>query len=1276
MKNVKKRLVSMLCIMSVLCSACFNMGIVLAEGNGNQNITLNTAPEKDFKNWTFSDLGINDQELTGHLNWGDDFKEQTIGTSLDKTIFSGKIKFAGGTTNFGNFYLGGASQSDGSKWRGFVFTASGAENLKFAFVGPSGERYNANGNVGDADTDANAIAVFDKTVAGTTLRGNANLQVSISVEYVSKTETTATLKMGVFFDGRLYNNTYYTVKDVPLHYLNQNVRFYKVSDGNAIASHKLQQSITLETAPEKDFANWTFSDLGIEDQELTGHLNWGDDFKDQTIGTSLNKTIFSGKINFAGGTSNFGNFYLGGASQSDGSKWRGFVFTASGTDNLKFAFVGQNGERYNANGNVGDADTDANAIAVFDKTVAGTTLRGNANLQVAISVEYVSTTETTTTLKLGVFFDGKLYNNTYYTVKDVPLHYLNQNIRYYMVTAGSAIASERLEGSVSEDITLETAPEKDFANWTFSDLGIEDQTLTASLNWDKDWGSQTLGNSLDKTLFSGRIKFAAETSKCGNFYLGAAGNGDNSNWRGFVFTASGTDNLKFAFVGPSGNRYNVNGNVGDADTDANAIAIFDKNVAKTTLRGNADLRVAVSVEYVETTETAATLKVGVFFDGKLYNNAYYTVKDVPLAYLNQSVRFYVAGEGNAIASVHLEGSVSEDITLETAPEKDFACWTFEDLFIDDQELREHLNWDKNWSKQTLGASLDKTLFNGKVKFAAESANCGNFYIGGAGNADNSNWRGFVFTASGAENLKFAFVGPNGERYNANGNVGDADTNANAIAVFNKNVAGTTLRGNDNLRVSVSVEYVEQTETTATLKVGVFFDGKLYNSEYYTVKDVPLSYLNQSIRFYVPGQGNAIASQHMETCTHEVITLETAPEKDFACWTFSDLDIDDHTLYGHINWGANFTEQTIGNSLDKTIFNGKINFAADTKNFGNFYLGGAAKNDNSKWRGFVFIAGNTTDCLKFGFQGTDGRFYNALGDTGSAADSNANVIEVFEPGIAGTTLRGNKDLQVSVSVEYVEKTATTATLKVGVFFDGMLYGNRYYTVKEVPLEYLNQNIRFYTQGEKNAVASQHLCGKGTGQDSIVANSVYRELTMKDFSILDTKVESITGNDFRVENFYDRASLNGTAVSVICNFPSGGQGRFSLGGSFWRGVYFGSTKDGKIEVGYVNTAGDAQVITRMNAETAGVDAIVGKEVNLRVTFDITDKGHGKSDMRMGIYVNGKLYDGTYYTLRNVDTATMTRTMKLYVTSVPLEIKSAPITIDLAEFGFDNKTWKEKI
>ena len=1277
-ERYKKRFIAFVCIVCMLCSVVSNGSLVRAEEeNSDEAITLATAPESEFAHWTFSDVNIPDGSFGNR--WGDT-EIHTTGKSLDKTLFQGKIKFPSVQSEF----IIGEREDGGSKYRGFRFISNGT-NLSLAFSGTSGNYYNETGNTGGAATSG-LLATFDPAIAGTTLIGNENLEVAVSVEYTSVSDGVVTMKVGVFFNGSLYNNTYFTVKDAPEAYLKQTIRFQ--NSDTSVKWYAESINITLENAPEKDYECWTFSDMGMDDQTLSSNLNWGDDFKDYIIGNSLDQTIFNGKINFTAEASHFGNFYIGGSSATDNSKWRGFVFLAgSSTDKLLFGFVGTGGRYFNANGDTGSTTGNASdAIAVFDPEIAGATLRGNSELRVSLSVKYMETTDTTATVKVGVFFNGKLYDNTYYTVKDVPLEYLNQNIRFNVNgLTSNAIASSHMEQCSKGNITLENAPEKDYACWTFSDMGMDDQTLSTNLNWGDDFKDHIIGNSLDQTIFNGKINFTDEATHFGNFYIGGSSATDSSKWRGFVFLAgSSTDKLLFGFVGTGGRYFNANGDTGStAGNASDAIAVFEPGKAGTTLRGNSELRVSLSVEYLETTDTAATVKVGVFFNGKLYDNTYYTVKDVPLEYLNQNIRFNVAGlTSNAIASSHMEqcNQDRESITLETAPEKDYACWTFSDMGMEDQTLDSNLNWGDDFKDRIIGDSLDQTIFNGKINFTDEATHFGNFYIGGSSATDSSKWRGFVFlSGSSTDKLLFGFVGTGGRYFNANGDTGsDAANAANAIAVFEPGKAGTTLRGNSELRVSLSVEYLETTDTTATLKVGVFFDGVLYNNTYYTVKDVPLEYLNQNVRFNVAGlTSNAIASSHMEQCSQEKITLDNAPEKDFACWTFSDLGIEDQRLWGNLNFGESFKEQTIGTSLDKTIFNGKINFDADTKHFGNFYIGGAAANDASKWRGFVFLSGNTTDKLYLYFMGRDGIVYNANGNTGESNNS-TNAIAVFNSALAGTTLRGNSDLQVSFSVEYTEVTATTANLKVGVFFDGILYNNTYYTVKDVPLEYLNQNVRFYVASENNVIASQHLCGKVDKEVSVTINSTYEELTVHDFSIYDTKVESFAegAKEFRVENFCDLSSLNGTAFSAICNFPEGKVARFSLGGSFWRGVSFASTKDGRIEVFYVNTAGDTRVITRLSAETAGVDSLVGKDITLRVTFDITDQGNGKSNMRMGIYVNGTLYDGTHYTVSNIDSETMTRTMKVYLTEVPFEIKSVPTDVDLSIYGFDNKTWKEKI
>ena len=212
---------------------------------------------------------------------------------------------------------------------------------------------------------------------------------------------------------------------------------------------------------------------------------------------------------------------------------------------------------------------------------------------------------------------------------------------------------------------------------------------------------------------------------------------------------------------------------------------------------------------------------------------------------------------------------------------------------------------------------------------------------------------------------------------------------------------------------------------------------------------------------------------------------------------------------------------------------------------------------------------------------------------------------------------------------------------------------------------------------NGIATQHLCNKGNDSGFDGANSKYKELTLRDFSILSANVDSIEeGKDFRVENYHDWETLDGTAVSVVCNFPENGSARFSVGGSFWRGVYVGSREDGRVEVCYVNKAGDLKRLTYLDAETAGVTTLIGKDVTIRLTFDVVKTSATTSDFRLGIYVNGTLYDGKHYTVRNADTETLTRTFKIYAANAPFKLQSINTQPDLSIYGFDNKTWKSKI
>ena len=787
-KNIKKRLVSFICIVCMLCSMFVNMAPVSAETGTSEDITLDTAPEREFAHWTFSDVDIPNENFGNR--W--DNTNHTTGNTLDMTLFQGKIKFP----SVGSQFFIGANVD--SKYNGIRFINSGTE-LSLAFSGVSSNFYDENGNTGN-QADANKLVVFDPTIAGTTLIGNDKLEVAVSVEYTDVTNGFVDMKVGVFFDGKLYDNKYFTVKDVPETYLKQTIRF---QNSDTSVKWYAESIIELEKAPEREFAPWTFSDVNIPNGYFG--LRWDDI---HTTGNSLDKTLFQGKIKFP----NYSSDFVIGAK--DTSNNRGFRFLNDGTT-LSLAFSGTDGHFYNAKGDT-ESEAETGKLAVFDPAIAGTTLIGNDKLEVAVSVEYTDVTDGLVDMKVGVFFDGRLYNGTYFTVADAPETYLKQTIRFRNSD------SVNYKWYAESIVDIETAPENQFSHWTFSDVDIPDAEFSS--RWTET--NHTTGESLDKTLFLGKIRFPSVDSQ---FIIGEKEQVENgSGYRGFRFFSDGT-NLSLAFSGTEGHFYNAKGDT-ESEAETGKLANFDPTIAGTTLIGNDKLEVAVSVEYTEVTDGLVDMKVGVFFDGRLYNGTYFTVANAPETYLKQTIRFKNSSDSAKWYAESIEN------TLGTVLESKFTHWTFSDVNIPDAEFGNR--WEN--TNHTTGQSLNKTLFQGKIKFPSVSSQ---FFIGA--NVD-SKYNGIRFINSGTE-LSLAFSGVSSNFYDENGNTGN-QADDNKLVVFDPTIAGTTLIGNDKLEVAVSVEYTDTTDGLVTMKLGVFFDGKLYNDTYFTVKNVPETYLTQTIRF--------------------------------------------------------------------------------------------------------------------------------------------------------------------------------------------------------------------------------------------------------------------------------------------------------------------------------------------------------------------------------------------------------------------------------------------
>lgn len=775
---------------------------------------------------------------------------------------------------------------------------------------------------------------------------------------------------------------------------------------------------TIEGLLEEGFTPWTFSDVGIDDQTITENLNMN-----AASQSSLDRTIFHGKILFpasnADANDNFGRFYIGGETEESNDFKSGIRIIGWAETAIELSIINENGEQIWKQ-NIWQQTTDK-------------ALRGNSELQIAISVEYLNVTaDGLATIKLGLFKDGVLHAGQFYTVSNVPEQCLTQYVKWQDPKNSPAIKSDSLV-----DITLENAPERNFAEWTFSDVqGITEGTLTTDANWNN---TTYISNSLDKTIFTGKVSFMADSSKLSSLLIGGINTNDSnsaeqgSKWRGFRFDADGADKIKLGFCGTGGRYFNESGDTGN--TSFYTIATFDATTAGVTLRGNDNLQIAVSVEYLSVENNLVTMQVGVFFDGKLYDNTYYKVANVPTDFLYQNVRVKAVGASNKIASDSIEIE-NTGVYLENAPEREFDEWSLDDLgFEDNSALTSSYHWE---NVPTTAKNLDKSLLNVKIYIPGTGQDAGQIYIGGA--TSGSLWRGFRILGNDSNSLQFHYLNSSG-----------AETK---IANFYSSTAGTQLRNNRNLQLSISFEYLSATDTTTKVKIGVFFDGKLYNNTYYE-HDIETQYLNRHIKWYSPTNSPAIASHHSFDTT-----LKNAPEKDFEYWTLRDINISDAIVSGDWN-------NTIKNtaSLDKTMFNAKINFAA-TSVFGEFYIGGAT--DDNGYRGFRFKSWNTTD-IRMDFYGPSGERYTSNG-------KEDNYIVYFDSATAGTTLRGNSELQFSLSVEIIEGTRETidelscVDIKVGVFFDGKLYDNTYFTLADIPEKYLTNNIRWLSATDGCSLAS--------------------------------------------------------------------------------------------------------------------------------------------------------------------------------------------------------------
>ena len=87
-------------------------------------------------------------------------------------------------------------------------------------------------------------------------------------------------------------------------------------------------------------------------------------------------------------------------------------------------------------------------------------------------------------------------------------------------------------------------------------------------------------------------------------------------------------------------------------------------------------------------------------------------------------------------------------------------------------------------------------------------------------------------------------------------------------------------------------------------------------------------------------------------------------------------------------------------------------------------------------------------------------------------------------------------------------------------------------------------------------------------------------------------------------------------------------------------------------------------------------LGESFELVMTFDVYGENEGRVNCKIGLYINGKLYNNNHLTLKNVEKDTLTRKLFIYGSGQgSVAIDSIYKKVDFTIWGLTDK-WKQTL
>ena len=602
--------------------------------------------------------------------------------------------------------------------------------------------------------------------------------------------------------------------------------------------------------------------------------------------------------------------------------------------------------------------------------------------------------------------------------------------------------------------------------------------------------------------------------------------------------------------------------------------------SKVELRNNPDLEIAISVKYENTTATATDLKIGVWINGVLTSGGYIYARNVALSDLTRCFHTYDVDNTSSV-TVSSVGEVVE-------PEKIFLSESeaaeYEKLTFADFGVKDgQIATGKTGEKTTyatLPGTLDRILFQGKYNFPS-MAEEKQFANIYLGRPD---WWAIGLTQDSAGNMMLSVISD-----------GSSVDNKNLTDLTNGNPQ-IQFRENEDLEIAISVKYenINEELQTTDLVIGVWINGVLQQGDYIYARNVKLSDLVRCLHTYDVADGCGVGVTSVGQW--EIHTLPT----DFTDLTLSDANIPDGNKVTYGNFARI-------DSLHRTLFSANVQFNVTGSRL---HLGNTGGGENAYSGLGLRLEKNGTLVLGNELASVEGLQPNELSSIG------LNYF-TLNPALAdmGDTF-AEKEFLLQISTEFVDcdSDGEADDIKLGIFIDGNLYCNSY----------------VYIPGEANSLGTGlNFNGVNQADFARFSSVVMKELTTTDLGIKNGQYSAVTYGTASTQ------SLNRTAITAYLTFGNqpGSAVAFGCDG---KGIVLTHTANNTVSLTHVKADGTV-------VEIGQVQMAAGRAAELRTTFEFMKAGT-KTNLKLGVFVNGKLSGYKYFLVEDVDVSVLNRSMSV--------------------------------